>query len=104
MGTLTSCYTKENDFVARDISGETIIVPIRNKVGDLGSIYTLNEVGSTIWQLIDGKKNVNEIIEAVCNAYEVTSEVAEKDSLEFLNTLKEAGLIHLSMDERLNGP
>lgn len=93
MNPLTNCYTKENDFVARDISGETIIVPIKNKVGDLGSIYTLNEIGSTIWQLIDGKNNVRQIIEAVTNDYEVTPERAEKDTLEFLKCLEETGLI-----------
>jgi hypothetical protein len=96
MNVLRKCYTKDADLVTRDVAGETIIVPIKNKVGDLGSIYTLNEIGSTIWQLIDGKKSVNEIAKAVCNAYEVTPHVAEKDTLEFLNSLKEAGLLRLS--------
>ena len=93
MGTLTNCYIKENDFVARDISGETIIVPIKSKVGDLNSIFTLNEIGTMIWGLIDGKKSVSEIAKAVSKTYEVKPEVAEKDTLEFLNTLKEAGLL-----------
>ena len=96
MNTLTKCYSKDNDLVTRDISGETIIVPIKNKVGDLDSIYTLNEVGSAIWELIDGKKSVSEIAEAVCNTYEVTPRSAFKDTLEFLNTLKEAGLLRIS--------
>jgi len=95
MGTLTHCYIKESDFVARDIAGETIIVPIKSNVGDLNSIFTLNEIGTMIWGLIDGKRSVSEIAEAVCNAYEVTPQAAEKDTLEFLNTLKEAGLLHL---------
>jgi hypothetical protein len=96
MGTLKNCYIKENDFVAREITGETIIVPIKNKVGDLGSIYTLNEIGSTIWQLIDGQKNIRQIIEAVYNNYEVTRERAEEDTLEFLKCLEETGLIRQS--------
>jgi hypothetical protein len=65
-------------------------------VGDLNSIYTLNEVGTKIWELIDGKNNVSEIAEAICKTYEVKPEVAEKDTLEFLNTLKEAGLLRIS--------
>lgn len=47
-----------------------------------------------IWELIDGKNSVSKIIEEICNAYEVTSEEAEKDTLDFLNSLKETGLIH----------
>jgi hypothetical protein len=93
MDILTKCFIKETDFVTRCVAGETIIVPIRGNVGDLNSIYTLNEVGTKIWELIDGKKSVSKIVEAVRNAYEVPLEEAEKDSVEFLNSLETAGLI-----------
>ena len=86
-------FIKEKDLVTRCVAGETIIVPIKNKVGDLGSIYTLNEVGTTIWELIDGKKGVSKIVEAVHNAYEVPLEEAEKDTIDFLNSLAQADLI-----------
>jgi len=88
-----SCFIKEEDLVTRDVAGETIIVPIKSNVGDLNSIFTLNEIGTMIWELIDGKRSVSEIAEAVCKTYEVKPEVAEKDTLEFLNTLQEAGLV-----------
>ena len=96
VNTLNNFYTKKNDFVARDISGETIIVPIKNNVGDLNSIFTLNEIGTMIWGLIDGKKSVSEIAKAVSKTYEVKPEVAEKDTLEFLHILKEAELVRIS--------
>lgn len=89
-------FIKEKDLVTRDVAGETIIVPIKNKVGDLDSIYTLNEVGTLIWGLIDGKKSVSEIAEAICKTYEVKPEDAAKDTLEFLHTLQEAGLLRIS--------
>jgi hypothetical protein len=93
MNGLTKCYTKDGDLVTRNVAGETIIVPIRNKVGDLDSIYTLNEVGSTIWGLIDGKKSVSQMAKEICMIYDITPEVAEKDTIDFIATLKEAGLI-----------
>ena len=93
MNILTRYYAKDADLVTRCVAGETIIVPIKNNVGDLGSIYTLNEIGTMIWELIDGKKSVSKIVEAVRNAYEVPLEEAEKDSVEFLNSLETAGLI-----------
>jgi len=68
-------------------------------VGDLNSIYTLNEVGTKIWELIDGKNSVSKIVEAVHNAYEVTPEEAEKDTIDFLNTLKISGLIRLNIED-----
>ena len=93
MNILARYYAKDTDLVTRSIAGETIIVPIKNKVGDLDAIYTLNEVGSTIWELIDGKKSVSQIVEEIYTTYNVTPEEAEKDTLEFLNTLKESGLL-----------
>ena len=41
-----------NGLVTRSIAGETIIVPICGRLGDLDSIFTLNEVGSHIWRLL----------------------------------------------------
>jgi hypothetical protein len=86
-------FIKGKDLVTRSIAGETIIVPIKNKVGDLDSIYTLNEIGTMIWELIDRKKSVSEIAEAVCDAYDVTPEEALKDTFDFLCTAEGAGLI-----------
>jgi hypothetical protein len=90
---LTRGYIKETNLVTRGIGGETIVVPVKSNVGDLDSIYTLNELGTMIWELIDGQKTVNQIIEEICIAYDVSPEEARKDSLEFLESLEEAGLI-----------
>ena len=99
MNILARYYAKDADLVTRCVAGETIIVPIKNKVGDLDSIYTLNEIGTMIWQLIDGKNSFSKIVEAVHNAYEVTLEEAEKDTIDFLNTLKVSGLIRLNIED-----
>jgi len=87
-------FIKEKDLVTRCIAGETIIVPVRSNVGDLDSIYTLNETGTLIWGLIDGHTSISQIIEGLCSAYGVIPEEAEKDTLDFLNSLEEAELIH----------
>ena len=71
MENLTKCFTKQTDCVTREIGGETIIVPIKSRVGDLDSIFTLNEVGTMIWQLIDGQRNTGQIAEAVHRTYDV---------------------------------
>ncbi len=87
------CFTRENDCVTREIAGETIIVPIRNRVGDLDSIFTLNEVGTMIWQLIDGQKSTHQIAEAIHQVYDVGEEEAARDTVDFLESLKSAGLV-----------
>jgi hypothetical protein len=94
MEALGKCFCKEDSCVTREIAGETIIVPIKGRVGDLDSIYTLNEVGTLIWQLIDGQKNIDQIVQAVQQSYDVDSEEVTRDTFDFLGSLEKAGLIH----------
>jgi hypothetical protein len=89
-------FSKKGEFVVRSIAGETLIVPMRGRAGDLDAIYNLNEVGGFIWERIDGKTSVGEIAEAVSNAFEVTVEQAAGDTAEFLGTLASAGMIQAS--------
>ncbi len=83
MEALEKCFFKEDNCVTREIAGETIIVPIKGRVGDLDSIYTLNEVGTLIWQLIDGQKNIGQIVQSVRQTYDVESEEVTKEHCRF---------------------
>jgi len=84
---------RHGDFVTREVAGETIVVPIRAGVGDLDSIYTLNEVGATIWKLIDGTRTADDIALAVVETFDVEPEQARRDVEEFLASLTEAGMV-----------
>ena len=84
---------RHGNYVTREIAGETVVVPIRSGVGDLDSIFTLNEVGATIWRLIDGTRTADDIALAVVEAFEVEPEQARRDVEEFLASLTEAGMI-----------
>jgi hypothetical protein len=81
------------EFVTRRIADETIIVPVVGGVGDLDAIFTLNEVGSHIWRLIDGPITVHQIVEEIGRQFDVSPGQAERDVIEFLDKLAEAGLI-----------
>jgi hypothetical protein len=77
MNILDKCFTKEKDLVSRDVAGERIIVPIKGHVGDLEGVFTLNELGTMIWQLINGQTTARELVEAVRNEYDVEAAEAE---------------------------
>ena len=89
MDFLERVYKKSDSVVARKIGNEFILVPIRQDVGDLESIYTLNETGARIWELIDGKTKVSQIKERLVEEFEVLPEEAEKDLIEHLRQLEE---------------
>ncbi|MCL4474761.1 MAG: PqqD family protein [Nitrospirae bacterium] len=86
---------KDQSMVFRKIEDDTILVPIRSNVGDLDNIYVLNEVGARIWELIDGKRSLDEIAATVCSEYEITPKEAEKDITEFLKGLESVGAVRM---------
>ena len=88
MHILDRVYKKNDAMVSRKIGDEFILVPIRQNLGDLESIYTLNETAACIWEWIDGKTDVREIRERIADQFDVASEEAEKDLLEHLQQLE----------------
>jgi len=81
-------YQKDTNIVFRKITDKFILVPIRQKVGDLESIYTINEVAARIWELIDGKRNVRQIRDMIVDEFEVDSQEAERDIIEHFQQLE----------------
>jgi hypothetical protein len=86
-------FIRNQEVVSRKIEGELIIVPIRSGVGDLNSLYTLNPVGSVLWDFMTEGHTVGEMVERVCNEFEVTTTQAEKDIQAFLDSLLEEKLV-----------
>ena len=89
---------KGKDIVARDIVGETILVPIRGKLADMQKIYTLDRMGKNIWEKIDGKTNLKAILESILETYDVQREEASLDLKEFAADLMSAGLLEAVPD------
>jgi hypothetical protein len=101
MSFLDRVYSKSDSMVFRKIGEECILVPIRQGVGDLDSIYTLNETAAMIWELIDGKTTVGEIKERLLREYDVTGSQAEEDLLEHLKQLESINAISQGVSDAL---
>lgn len=86
-------FIRAQEVVSRKIEGELIIVPIRSGVGDLNSLYTLNPVGSVLWDFMAEDHTVAEMVQRVCDEFEVTATQAQQDIESFLNSLVEEKLV-----------
>ena len=86
-------YEKDPGIVYREIGGEAVLVPIRRSIGDMDSIYTLDEVGADIWDLIDGERTVADIQDVLLGEYDVDAEVLSEDLAEFIQQLLSIGAI-----------
>jgi len=86
-------FIRNQEVVSRKIEGELVIVPIRSGVGDLNSLYTLNSVGSVLWDFMTERHTIAEMVERVCDEFEVTKAQARKDIESFLDSLLEEKLV-----------
>lgn len=89
----TRIYKQIDDVVARVIAGEKLIVPVRGNLADMQNIFTVDEVGSFIWDSINGKRSMEDIVALISDEFDVAESEAAADLGEFLESLKKAGLI-----------
>jgi hypothetical protein len=86
-------YARDPGFVFRRVADEVILLPIRRNMGDLESIFTLNEVGARVWELLDGRRSLREVRDAVVGEFEVTADTAADDLLDFVERLEAVGAV-----------
>ena len=81
-------------FMLREIAGEYIVVPIGKAVFQFMGLITLNEVGRFLWELLQSKEySMDQLIQKICQSYEVEEAVAQSDVREFIDALKSRGIL-----------
>jgi methyltransferase-like protein len=84
---LNSIVSQSSSIVTRKTGNEYVLVPITNNIADMNSVYTLNETGAFIWEQIDGKRSVRDLIEVMITEYEIDKEAATEDVLSFIEEM-----------------
>jgi hypothetical protein len=94
MTSLTSVLSQSESIVTRKTGNEYVLVPVTNNIADMTSVYTLNDTGAFIWEHIDGKSSVGEIIKALTAEYDIDISSAEADVLSFIENMSKYLIIH----------
>ncbi|RMF89501.1 MAG: PqqD family protein [Nitrospinota bacterium] len=70
------------------LDGEAVLLDV-----ETGRYYTLNRVGSVIWELFTGDRSLAEILSAVCERFSVSTGIARQDLLALVTQLRQEGLL-----------
>ncbi len=76
--------------VSSEIDSETVSLNLKS-----GIYYSLNAVGSRIWQILQESSSVRDIRETIVEEFEVDAERCERDVLRLLSELAAKGLIEV---------
>ena len=85
---------KQNpEFIITDIGDDHILVPVGKSAVNFNAIISLNDMGQTIWNMLEKETSAEEILKKILAEYEVSEAQAKADIDSFLAKLKENGAI-----------
>lgn len=75
-------YKKSQNHIASKIQDEVVMVDI-----DLGKYFTLNDVGSAIWEILNAESSLEEIVDQLMTQYDIDRETCHAETAHFLKEL-----------------
>jgi len=75
---------------AQEVDGEMVLLDMNSE-----NYFGLDAVGTDIWQAMQEKETLQEVLEALLEQYEVEEDVLKKDLLNFVDKLQESGLVEV---------
>lgn len=85
-----SIVSQNEDIVASDIDDEKVMMSIEK-----GQYYSLDPVGSRVWEFIENPIKVSDLIDALLLKYDVDRRTCERDVLAFLDEINEDGILQV---------
>ena len=79
-------------FVLSKIAGKIVAVPTEGDL-DLNMMISLNETGAFLWEKLQSDVNVEELVGALLEEYDVDEATARRSVESFIGKLKENGIV-----------
>lgn len=81
------------NFVLREIAGESILVPYGAAAARFNGMITMNGTGSFLWNLLREERTLDELALGLAEEYGVSVEEARADAGEFVEQLRAVGAL-----------
>ena len=80
-------------FLLREVAGSYIVVATGALTKEFNGIIKLNETGSLLWKKLSEGSDVDGLVSALTEEYDVSMEDAKADAEGFVSMLAEAGIL-----------
>ena len=89
MSITANSQLQRSDQVSYEIAaGEAMVIHLQT-----GVYYSLNEVGTVFWNLVDGWRSIADCARAIAREYDAPAEIIETDLIELADQLYREGLL-----------
>ncbi|HEY3285990.1 MAG TPA: PqqD family peptide modification chaperone [Gemmatimonadaceae bacterium] len=86
--TVADAVVASRDQVSADVAGEAVILGMRD-----GVYYGVDRVAARIWTLVQRPVVIHEVVQAICDEYDVEPAECAADVLAFVELLLAKGLV-----------
>lgn len=83
----------KDGFIVKKVVDDYVVVPVGDNFVDFSSIINLNETGAFLWKCLENDVTEDTLADMLANEYEVSVSEVKDDTLAFVESLKNAGLI-----------
>lgn len=80
-------------YMLREAAGETVVVPFGEEALNFQGIISLNETGAFLWRQLEQGCEVDTLVKALLNEYEIDADTANDDVKYFVEKVKKAGVL-----------
>ncbi len=82
----------QDGYIVRKIGSKHYAVSAA-RVAEGGGMIALNETGAFLWELLKEETDLDTIVQAMTEKYEIDRETAKQDALAYIDMLKEVGAL-----------
>ena len=91
---LSSVYKIIDSVTTKTIEDELVIVTTTDGISDVdSSIFTLNPTGKVVWEKLDGKYSLKEIIDQLVEEYKAPEGAVKNDVMKLVSELLGKNLV-----------
>jgi Coenzyme PQQ synthesis protein D (PqqD). len=83
----------KSGFMLRQIADTWVVVPLGERIVEFNGLISLSETGALLWKKLALGAEEQDLIDALLQEYDVDETTAREDSLEFMKSIQEKGLL-----------
>lgn len=83
-------HRREERLISRVIDGEAIIVDFKT-----GDQYSLNPIGTLVWEMADGAHSLKDIVASILERYDISEAQARADLSKLVSDMENENLVVL---------
>lgn len=83
----------KDGYILKKVAGENIVIATGNARLSFNGIITFNEVGAEVFNMLDGTRTTEQIVEKIASLYNAPKEIIAADIEKLIEKMKKQGLL-----------